>query len=179
MPCVATGGTRAAVLTAVWALATSGAARAEPPGAAEVRAQTGTRLGVTGAAAFGMTASYGGALWLEHALSTDSTALVRVAYTRGYAVEAEDDGFDAVTAHLGHRWYWGAFFVALELGAAAVRELRFFDTIEDDYVEGDWEAWPSGSAGIGGKLGRLEIGLTAHVPLMAIGAHLGIDVATW
>jgi hypothetical protein len=153
------------------------ATQEHPTGLAAAR--TGTQLGLGGTAALGLTVGYGGSLWLEHALSPRRTGLLRVTYLRGHALEGDGDSFDAVTAQLGHRWFWGAFFAGLELGAIAARERTYVDYVDDRVVEGDWDIYPSASAGIGAKLHRLELGLTAHFPLLTIGAHLGLDVAWW
>lgn len=156
-----------------------------PPRVASVEdAPPANRLGVDGLAAIGLIVEAGGSLRYERALGGGSALLVRGEVAQGVLVRADDDpaGITLFTIDLGYRHYWGGFYVDLELGAVAGRRPGH---VEDPsaptpkLVPPRWWPYVSARAGIGGKLGPIELGIGAMIPTFGVGVHLGFDFASW
>ncbi|HEY5937653.1 MAG TPA: hypothetical protein VIU61_23560 [Kofleriaceae bacterium] len=126
------------------------------------------RFGVDAMQSIGLFVTQSGWLRYEHA---KMGLVVRLGGARGAPLEGPER--DAVVAHVGIRSYIGGFFLYAEAGAAAVYKQRW--TQFDETEPAEWSAIPSFAAGLGGKIGRFEIGLSALFPALGVGLHVGFD----
>ena len=127
------------------------------------------RFGVDAMQSIGLFATQSGWLRYEHA---NMGLVVRVGGARGFPIEGPE--YDAVAAHVGIRSYMGGFFLYAEAGAAAVYKHRWLE-INDMTEPAEWSAIPSFAAGLGGKIGRFEVGLSALFPALGVGLNVGFD----
>ncbi|HEY5937652.1 MAG TPA: hypothetical protein VIU61_23555 [Kofleriaceae bacterium] len=131
------------------------------------------RFGVDGMVSYGPVVTLGGSLRYER----ESGLVLRLGYLRAQVIESEDNGADVGLAQIGYRRYAGGFYVHAEIGGAAIRFREHPDPFDDVRHPAEWRALPSASVGLGGKLGRTDVGLSLAFPAVGIGAHLGFDFA--
>jgi hypothetical protein len=116
----------------------------------------------------GLISYVGGSLRYEHAVNhSASSYFLRLG--GGVAVAAaadEGSGARILLGHVGHRWYSGAGYVAIEGG------LIGYQAGNDE-----WKPLPSAGVAAGVKAGRFDVGLMMMFPLAGIGVSLGFDLA--
>ena len=131
------------------------------------------RIGIDGMVSIGPIVTLSGSLRYER----ESGLVLRLGYFRAHAMESEDDGADVVAAQIGYRRYSGGFYVHAEIGGAVMRFREYPDPFEDMTQPARWYALPSAAVGLGGKIGRADLGCAVLFPTVGGGVYLGFDFA--
>jgi hypothetical protein len=132
------------------------------------------RIGIDGSMTVGLAFLFVGSLRYEVGIKgTSSTGLLRLGGGTGAVFADENSGRDVLMAHLGYRWYYGAAYAGVEGGLVGLRASRFSDFGRSTGVK--WDAGPNFSAGVGVKLGPVDLGVSLLFPLASIAVSLGIE----
>jgi hypothetical protein len=137
---------------------------------AEPAAPIPGRVGVDGVVGIGLFELIGGSVRAEQPIAGSLALIARAGHLQIRWIENETkELYPVYFGHLGLRYYGGALYGALEAGAVLGSDYR------------GWHAAPSGAVTLGGKLSRVDLGLSL-IKLadgLSLGAHLGFDFATW
>lgn len=130
-------------------------------------------------ASAGLYLTLGGSLAYERRVDHDLGVLWRVGYANAASIVDKNNESDIGYAHVGIRYYGARAYFSVELGVATLRKRAYVEragTDEEKAHPADYFTLPSVSVGFGGKPGgRLDIGLSALLPVFGVQVHFGWD----
>lgn len=136
------------------------------------------RFGVDASASAGPIFAAGGSVRGEHPLAAHHALVGRLEYLAAVSIYSEGGPAASVMSmRVGDRRYWGNFYVAGELGVSVIYRPAWNDAELGDMHAAKTSVLPSALAGLGGKLGPLDLGLELVFPTLGVGVHLGFETA--